>query len=288
MVTTIVWRAVPRRVRAAKSDEAAVSEIVGALFLIVIVSVSASSLALFVQHQQKEAQTQKQAELERSLESVAVAAIAPEDTDVPPDAEWDRVTLTIVSLHPRATGMLEMRLNGHAVAAYDLTRIDRATGTWETAPTAMTYSDEFQIEARERVRVTLDIAIPDFFEAFSLLYEDAVQFDVVTTRANTFSGFFQPPDAIALVDIATVSDGAGGFDNWVVLDGRLSGHVAENARILKWEWWGDGVVFANARAVRHDAPCGSAPWDTGADIVLVVTDSFGMVGQDRISAFQCS
>src|ERR1051326_3547410 len=94
----------PMHARAHATHEDAVSEVVGALLLVLVVSSAAFGFGLFVHQQARLTEAQKAAEAERQLEKVEVRAIAPLDAfdascAAGSDGTWDSLTLTLASLH---------------------------------------------------------------------------------------------------------------------------------------------------------------------------------------------
>jgi hypothetical protein len=98
--------------------EQAVSEIVGALLLVLVVSSAAFGFGLFLHQQQKETQAQQAAELAIRLEKLSLAAVAPAAgafdascPGIPGDASWHALTATVTSLHLHDSVLASLRLN---------------------------------------------------------------------------------------------------------------------------------------------------------------------------------
>jgi hypothetical protein len=241
-----------------RGDDAALSEIVGALMLIVIVSVAATSLALFVQSQQKEIQAHEALALEGRLERLEITRVIP----TPDGPSWAKLNFTVISHTTLQTFLFNMAVNGHPLENYDLVRFDRDTKKW--VPTAHTYEDDVRLESREQVHIHLEVA-GGLFGAPEILTTDAIVFEIVTARGNHFDAAFIPPTAVAIVEIHA---------DHLILDGRLSDHAGTNARIVHWKWTVDDgvdVIGKTGRVLRSDRAC-----DTAYTVTLTVIDNLGL------------
>src|SRR5438105_2300978 len=92
--------------RARRTDgQEAVSEIVGALMLVLVVSSAAFGFGLFLHQQQKETQAQQAAELAVKLEKVAVQGVLPDAAadacagTPAPAGTWSGLAFTLTSRH---------------------------------------------------------------------------------------------------------------------------------------------------------------------------------------------
>jgi hypothetical protein len=122
-----------------RAREEAVSEIVGALLLVLIVSSAAFGFGLFVHQQQKETQAQQAATLAVSLEKVLVASVQPAAPAFdaacpaigPPDQSWHALGITVTSLHLKDSAVASLQVNHVAVrtAAFIGTTRTVAAGT---------------------------------------------------------------------------------------------------------------------------------------------------------------
>lgn len=105
-------------------DERGVSEIVGALMLVVVVSSAVVGFGMFLSQQAKLTQEQKAAELARSLEILEITSVTPTNVDfldgactIDPagDGDWNSLAFRITSLHLHDSRVSALRVNGLVV-----------------------------------------------------------------------------------------------------------------------------------------------------------------------------
>lgn len=223
-------------------DDAAISEVVGALLLVVVVSSAAFGFGLFLHAQAKATEAQKAAELEKELEKVAVQAIAPVDAfdatcAAGSDGTWDSVSVTLVSLHLHDTRIQTLRLNGIPV-----------THAW-VGPTEYDFTvagTEIPIKAREQLTLQLrnvdshpsggSCPLPDAYSlggnqaTQAIATSDSLVVDVMTALTNSFSRVFVPPTALGALEATPGVAGAYTF----VGTGSTAG--AAGAFLVRWDW----------------------------------------------------
>jgi len=103
-----------------RQDEAGVSEIVGALMLVVVVSSAAFGFGVFLHQQAKVTQAQKAQDAAVKAEHVDVRAILPVDLPYAGHAGWDRVAVTLTNLNTKDVRITSFRLNGQQAAVLHL------------------------------------------------------------------------------------------------------------------------------------------------------------------------
>ena len=267
------------RVQSLRRDEAALSEIVGALMLVVIVVAAGTSLGAFLLHKQKQVQAQEQAELQRALESLLVTDLDPELNTTAGD-RWLSFNVTLVSLHERTSRILSIEVNDHPARSWATYRLNQTSGQYEAE--AWTHDQTLRVAPRERLHIILDVD-DGLFGAPVLSTTDRVDVRFMTDLGNTFGRAFLPPGAIAQVLTQEQWNGTG-FEPFVVLDGSLS-DAPDGSSLVRWNWTvdpgtGDEQTL-HGRKVRVEFP------SSGIDhtIRLEVTDEFGMKATDEIVYF---
>jgi flagellin-like protein len=263
--------------RARYADEA-VSEIVGALILILVVTVAGTAIAGFVMQQQKQAQAEKSFEQARALEHVEVASIRP--TLATSGDRWTALNFTLMNAHGDTSTITGLTLNGERARSATVERYNRTTNAWETA--AWSYTDELDLAPEERIFANLTAT--DFDTPPTILVTDAIQLDVSTARLNHFERDFLPPSALALVDVKSIPNGTG-YNDTVILDGTQSDAPDASARIVRWDWNVNGGGFT--MTLQGRLARGYVCDGTAHDITLRVTDNFGLFATDTILGYAC-
>lgn len=269
-----------------RHDTAALSEIVGALMLVLVVASASTGIALFVQQEQKQTNAQKQLELDRELEVLGFSHLVPQlNATQSLQDRWGNFSVTVSSLHLKESTILGLSINGEQVENYNLTRFNRTSELWEDE--WLNHTSMPEIAARENV--TLFFYLPNAtFSGEVVLVTDAITLEILTGRTNTYSVSFVPPTAVALPRVESARNQTGEYNHTVMLDGSLSDHPEGAGRIVRWTWTidndGDGVIDETilgriARGFQCDG--------VERDIFLEVTDRNGMVGRDEILDHTC-
>lgn len=247
-----------------RKDEHGVSEIVGALMLVVVVSSAAFGFGVFMHQQSKLTQEQKAAENARKLEVLEISSLLPDGTDFTDldcamqagDADWNTLTIGVTSRHLKESILAGLTVNGHAVGrvkvgatAYDLT----------LAPDDPSYV-ALKVPARQTVLIRLENVADDTPDAGSggsgdgclpgtfsfvddvaappLATSDALQVQMLTSLNNVVVRPFIPPTAIVSL---TPTPGGGSSYNLV---GSDSTPGSEDAYIVRWEWYVEELAGA--------------------------------------------
>jgi hypothetical protein len=249
------------------SDEGAISEIVGALLLVVVVSTAAFSFGVFIHQQQKDVEKEKAAEQARQLEKLSITAVAP----VPNGAHWGTLDFTVQSLHLKESTLSSLRVNGTVVKNVIVNPgADNLHVSFDPAS-----PDFAALRVPARGQVVLRIEAADtganwfsFVAPVSNTFPLGVE--IQTSLLNRFEKVFTPPTAILVIDTqGTVAPYT------YVLDGSRSDTANENGFIVDWHWSVNGTDEpAHGRRIQSTHIAGTGNYTVELD----VTDNFGMVG----------
>lgn len=281
-------------------DESAISEIVGALLLVLVVSSAAFGFGVFMHDQAKRTQEQKAAEQERQLESLEVLSIAPIATDFPDadcglqagDADWNSLGITVASRHLKDSVLAGVTVNGMQVKQ---AKVGLETYDFTLAPGDPGYVEPV-VEARSTVTLLLENVADNSVDcspvfsfsgvppAFPLLPVDGgIEIRVLTSLTNSFDRAFIPPSALAALEPTP------GVANSFTLVGTGSAAGTDDAFLVKWEWKvveaADPATancddLATFTATGHRAQVTTA----GANnycVRLTVTDNNGLTGTSQ-------
>ncbi|MCI4340189.1 MAG: type IV pilin [Thermoplasmata archaeon] len=264
--------------RSFRRDVRAISEVVGALMLVLIVVVAATSLAIFVASYQKQLQAERAVTQERSLEHLTIIHATP--TLSSGGTNWSVLNFSLASLYINPSTVTEITLNDQPLRQYSAWTLDLASGTFVAIVVGP--GGQLSLTPREQVNVVVDFNASStnfsFYDpSFVLHTTDYVKIDVFTQLLNDFNRVFIPPTAIALVTPLQTLNGSN-FTTIPILDGTQSFATA-NTSIVSWAWQvtPDNVNVSGEKAVATFN--GSISLHT---ILLVVTDNDGLIGTDTI------
>jgi flagellin-like protein len=263
-------------VRAFRRDERGLSEIVGALLLVLVVVSASAAFALFVNDRQKAIQEQQLLETQRSLEDVGIVSLRTVQNGSFPT--WDVLNFTITSEHTATSWVTSFRINGHVVRQWETWRFNASTLDWESG--AANYTRPFGIAPREQLYVAFNNTTSFFEPGLNFSTAGYVEIEVITTLQNSFKRAFLPPSAVALVTTENLWNGAA-FDTVVVLDATESEPEA-GASIVAYSW---NVTPDNIDATGRKARATFGSTGINHTITLTVTDGFGMKDTDTIVYF---
>lgn len=288
-----------------RQDESGVSEIVGALLLVVIVSSAAFGFGLFVHQQAKLTQAQKALETERRLEVLEITGLAPVATDFADAdcildagaADWNTITIAVTSRHLKDTEVSALQVNG-LVAKF--AKVGATTHDFSLLPDDPAYAP-LVIPARSSVSILLENVADDstggdgcapaysFFPttplaAAPLPSTGALDIEVLTARGNGFQRAFIPPSALASLEATA------GVANSMTLVGTASQPGSAGAFLVKWTW--SAIEADSADCLANPVPL--APTNTHRAqittqaakyycIALTVTDNAGLAGTTQIT-----
>jgi len=256
------------------------SEIVGALMLVLIVVVAATAFSAFIASYQKQVQAQQQIAQQRSLEALTLLNAHP--TLDAAHTHLDAVTFTVASLSVNPSTITGISIDHEPLKHYNTSRLNLTTGTFDLGVVGP--GGTLAFGPRDQVTVEVDTNPGDvggfsFYDsAFVLHTTDDVQVDLFTALENDFTRTYIPPTAIAIVTpIQTYSGGV--YVTTPVLDGTNSFQPG-NASLVAWAWSiepGSLTAFGE-RVVEPGLASG-----TTYNITLTVTNSDGLLGAETIA-----
>ncbi|WP_019176214.1 type IV pilin N-terminal domain-containing protein [Methanomassiliicoccus luminyensis] len=276
--------------RLLKKDRSGVSEIVGAMMLVLIVVIAASSLAVFISQYQQSAQAQKLDDQKKSQENIQVTSIVPISGTDYDDKKWKSLNFTIASLHNERTEITRISINDHMIRNYEVLRVNPSSGSLENEKHSA--QSTLNLAPRDEIIIHLDVEDPLAFyiPGVSLLTSGYVKIDITTAWSNGFSKTFAPPSAVLTAPSLSnwLNKSTGNQEYYIVLNGRSS--VAYGgAYIVSWNWTVTSTNLTdsdpNTRTVvtyLTGPVCNFyLPFNKDATyaVNLTVTDNYGMVGK---------
>jgi hypothetical protein len=261
--------------------EAGVSEIVGALLLILIVSTAAIGLGSFVLQQQKVSQAQQALEHEKELERLEVRSIEPQDspacaTDSQGPSDWDCMVITLTSV-----SVEDAKLDGILLDGMSVTNANTdATGSQPSDIHFDRPESRLAMPSRATVNLLVVLQPSDFSGSFGPLSKSAnVKVELLTDRGNHVERTFVLPDPLPIVRTQSFTSGGGTPTTTTsyILDGTGSSAVGEGSYLVSWTWTVQGgacgpATYAGPTVV---AACVSAPATTYT-VIFSVKDNHGM------------
>lgn len=247
-----------------RTDDAAVSEVVGALLLVLIVTSAASAFAIFSAKQRERTEEQKLLEQSRALEKLQVLSVDP--TANVAETDWTDLAFTVLSQHLERSDIIGLEVTGTALKQFTLERADLTTD-----PIDLLAADVGKIEPRERFRIMVDLATDGASGPILLPVDAPVTLKIHTGRLNTFERSFIPPTAVALVDVKSVAAGGGTFNNFAVLDASHSDSADPATRIVKWQWSLDRIISGVGTTDLSTTLTAAANTFTASDVGKTVT-----------------
>ena len=268
-----------------KRDQSGVSEVVGAIMLVLIVVVAASSFAIFISQYQESAQAQRLDDQKRAQEKIGVLSIVPEAS--PDGSEWVSLNFTIASLHKERSEITRIAINDRMVMKFDIYRVSPYTGNLEKLE--LSALDQLYLASKEQISLHVDLDDPlSMNSPLTISTSGYVKIDISTAWSNEFSKTFAPPSSVA-----TYSSGSwfnvvsGKYEYYATLNGRSS--VAyDKAYIVSWEWSLESTNRSNSTMTEQVNLTGPVcrfdyPYDDGNyTVMLTVKDNFGMIGHSTI------
>jgi flagellin-like protein len=270
-------------VRAAlRLNRRALSEIVGALMLVLIVVVAATAFSAFAATYQKQLQAEQAIQHDRTLESIDVIRVSP--TLNSSSQDWASFNFTVVSLDVNPTVITSLSLNGNPLRSYSAIALNLTTGTVQSITVGA--GGQLFLGAREQFNILVDASPGNgssfYTTALALPYTSFVELELFTEYGNDFKGVFVPPTAIATVSALQ------SFNNSTpitvpVLDGSSS-FQPSNASIVSWSWnVTPGAMLGFGEKVPAPYLASSAGPAATFTISLTVTNSDGLIGFDQIT-----
>ena len=214
-------------------DSNAVSEVVGALMLVLVVVIAASSFAVFISQQQKIQQDNQLIKDEQSGESLLISSLK---TNISEDGTfWTSLNASISSLHQGNSNIDQISINKHVLRSFHVARFNETTSTFEYVK--YYYYQQFTITSQQTVNI--NVSTSDFLETgLKISTNGAIALDLYTAYSNEFSKVFYSPAPIISINVesqwnSTTTDPH--FDSYLILDGSQSDQPGDST-IIKWNW----------------------------------------------------
>jgi flagellin-like protein len=253
------------------------SEIVGALMLVLIVVAAATSLSLFVASYQKQLQKQQQVLQQRGLESLRLLKLAP-DLNRTTNA-WSLLNFTLASLYINPSTISSISINDHPLKQYSAWRLDLSSGNFQS--NTVLAGGQLSLTAREQLNIIVNLSAGpsfSFYDSTFVLHANSyVKVDLFTTLGNDFSRLFIPPTAIALVTTLQSWNGTA-YVTVPVMDGSSSFQPG-NATLVSWSW---NITPDNTVATGEKAVATFTQSNINHTITLTVTNSDGLIATSAI------
>lgn len=266
-----------------RHNDHGVSEVIGALMLILIVVISGSALAVFISEKQKDIQNQDRVDTQRDLEKIRISHITPTKTT---GTLWQDLEIDLSSLYLEGSAITRVLINGEIV--YAATKYNSSSGSFDIP---VSFNSPMDMGSLEVAILKVSLQDANFYGSKPDISEtDYIRIDVHTELLNTFTKVFQPPSSIILVSTESQWDpSTTSYIGVTLIDGSSSFHPDDDAFIVSWNWSvigdddGDGIFGETAEEIfnltgpkaRIDSSF-TAPAGSNHEITLIVTDNSGM------------
>jgi hypothetical protein len=263
--------------RRLEGDSTAVSEVVGALMLVLVVVIAASSFAVFISQQQKIQQDNQLIKDRQSSESLLITSL---ETNISADRTfWSSMNVTISSLHQGDSEIDRISVNNHVLRSFHVARFNETTNEYEYVK--YEYNQKFIISTQQTLNI--NISLNDFFEnGLKLNIDNPIFLDLFTAYSNSFDKVFFSPTPIITINVESQWNSTPPtphYDSFLILDGSQSDQ-AGNSTITRWNWTvncnGINFTVPDGRKVRFDPPIPGM-----YNITLLVGNTNGMIGISR-------
>ena len=265
--------------RPLRSSRRGLSEIVGALMLVLIVVSAATVFAVFAAGYQKQLEAQQTAQQNRNLESLGILRATP--TPASNGVDWSTVNITVASLYINPATVTEITINDDPLEQYSAVSLNLTTGAFQSITIGA--GGQLQLGPREQLNIivncTQGTSNYSFYASsgFVLPTTDYVKIELFTALQNIFTRVFIPPTAIAFVGTIQTSNGTG-FTNLPLLDGSQSFQPV-NGTLIAWSW---SVFPDNSSAQGERTLFTFNPAFLVHHVTLTVTNSDGFLGTTTI------
>lgn len=259
------------------NDRSGISEIVGALMLILIVVIAASSLAVFVSQQQKILQDNQMLKTQKQGESLLVPSLDIDSNKT----EITGLNLTISSMDQGGSEIDRISINNHVLRDFNITRMDEKGNEQYVG---LNSTSKFILAPQETVH--LHASMSDFFDrGIDFRTDGSIVVKLFTSFSNEFDKVFYAPTAIISINTESQWNGtARNYTPFLILDGSGSDQPGDTT-IMKWNWTIDNGVSnltEYGRKVRLD-PYGSVAQKV--NITLTVENANGMIGTAKTTYY---
>ena len=255
------------------NDSSAISEIIGALMLVLIVVIAASAFALFISQQQKIQQDNQLIEDQKAGESLLISSLSLNRTH-PTDTIWTSLNVTVSSLDQGSSQIDRISINGYPLKSFQVARFNATSNG--NVYVNMNYNQTFVIPSQQIVNIYVNMS--DFFGAVKLPVDGPIDCDIFTAYSNEFQKVYYPPTSIISIDTESQWNSSdNNYTSFLILDGSQSDQPGDST-IVKWSWTiedSTGIHLLDGRKVRYyPLPSGHGV----ATISLEVQNSNGLLG----------
>jgi flagellin-like protein len=272
-----------------RSSESGVSEVIGALILVLVVVAAGSVFAVFVSERQERLLERERLNERRDLEGIDIIAINPTFSS----GSMTYVEFTISNIHSDDSYVTKININDLSIR--QCYYFNHSSGLFDIP---ISFLESFNLGSLEQriFRVSLIASHNNFFSSPpSIRSGGYIKVDVFTELTNDFQRTFHSPSPIFVVRTDSEWDSStASYINVILFDGSLSDQPIEDGEIIEWSWsiqtdhnpnngvWGEvGEVNSTAtgRMLRAD-DLFTAPAGTQYRLILTIKDNFGMVASD--------
>jgi flagellin-like protein len=274
------------------------SEIVGALMLVLIVVVATTAFSAFVLSYQKHLQAQQNITQQRNLEVVRVISVATELlAPAPTPNELFFLNISSASLSVNPSNITEIAINGNPLENYTVWTRDPNSGTYQSA--AYVAGQTLPISAREQFSIAADVSpvgagnVPPapnpessfYIKTLALFSNQFIKVELYTLLENDFTRTFVPPTALGTIGQTQIYNGMT-FVTVLELDGTGSIQTG-NDTIVSWSWTvtdTGNLTTASAsgeKAIWPFAP--GPPTGTTYTVRLTVVNTDGLIGSSQFA-----
>ncbi|MFA5312192.1 MAG: type IV pilin [Methanomassiliicoccales archaeon] len=254
--------------RKIQRDDAAVSEVIGAMMLTLIVVIAASSFAVFIAEKQSIEQDSQILEAKKDAEKLTVINVDPETGS----GFWTSFNFTVTSYHAEISEIRQVSVNDAVARNYNVTRYDESTGS--LVRTSMNYVQTIVVAPGETIY--LNVTVGDLFIEPMIPTDYNIMLSLQTNFDNLFEETFVTPCPLIKVVTESYWNGAiSDFEEYLVLDGSSS-YQEGDGNIVKWVW----NATLSGTTVLHDTLGQKIRFDMALPgdytIRLTVTNGYGM------------
>ena len=268
-----------RPMRWRRGSRRGLSEIVGALMLVLIVVAAATSFALFIASYEKTLQNQRNYTQQRALESLRVLRVTP--TLNGGGTAWSQLNFTVASLYINPATVIGVSVNNNPLKQYSVFALNTTTGLFSWA----TIGAGGQLALGPRAVVNLIVNCSNASSTFSF-YNGSflvpttsdIKIEVFTAYQNDFQALFLPPTAIGIVVPLQTWTGSM-FVTVPVLDGSASFQPG-NETLVQWIW---NITPDNTTYVGEKVVATFNGTFTLHHLLLEVVNSDGLIGIDHLT-----
>ena len=281
--------------RLRRAGRRGLSEIVGALMLVLIVVVAATAFSAFVLSYQKRQQAQQAITQARSLESLKILSVSSQLNSTAGGAPngLEGVNISVASVSVEWSNVTEVTVDGNPVQNYTVVSYNPQAGGFQS--NAIAGGASLPVAPREQFFVLVDVAAgitSSFYQRSVQMYSTQfIKVDLLTLLENDFTRTFVPPTAVSTVIPIQVWTGSA-FVTEPEFDGSGSLQTG-NDSIVNWTWtvvdaqlghplpaWPTNVSWGE-RAI---PAFGALPiTGEGYQVTLVVTNSAGLIGSTQFA-----